>query len=253
MPGPLLIHEFLAADVYGVTDLSLAEEELATRTASGLIARIMARRDAPLVDARGPADRVIGNCRQYAVIGVALLRREGIEARVRGGFAAYLGEGWNDHWIVEYRSGPTDQWIRADAMIDPTLRELFGLDFDRLDLPPDAFLTGSEAWTRCRQGEEAPDRFGIGELKGAWFVACNTVRDLVSMTGTEVHVWDTWGVVDNWVDTVLDDEDQLLVDRVAAAVLSEDIEQIRRLTSDPRLAIPQIITSHRSGAQEALW
>ena len=45
---------------------------------------------------------------------VALLRRQGIPARARVGFARYFGDGWVDHWITERWDG---RWVRDDAQI----------------------------------------------------------------------------------------------------------------------------------------
>lgn len=252
VPAHLFVHEFLAAPMYGVTDLSAVDTELETRTAAGLVGRILARNPAPLVVPRQPADRVVGNCRQFALLGVALLRRAGVSARLRGGFAGYFGDGWTDHWIIERRAPHTNVWVRTDGQLDDVQRQTFGIDFDHLDVPRARFVTGAEAWHRCRAGDDDPDRYGIGDLRGEWFIACNAIRDLAALTGTEPHVWDTWGIMDDIVGTSLTDDARTLVDAVADAVVIDDPDALADIASHPALAVPETVTSHRTGRRVRL-
>ena len=45
---------------------------------------------------------------------------------------------------------------------------------------------------RCRAGEEDPDRFGHGDVKGLWFIGVNVVRDAYAVNGRETSAWDEW-------------------------------------------------------------
>jgi hypothetical protein len=85
----------------GVPKDRLAEKKI--RPASRLLDVVLARDRAPLSQAREPARRVVGTCRHFAVLSVALLRAKGIPARARCGFATYFQPGLAlDHWIAEY-------------------------------------------------------------------------------------------------------------------------------------------------------
>ena len=123
----LIVHEF-AADTYGVTDTAVRVEEVETRAARDIVAGIARLDPRPLAEAREPGRRMIGNCRQFSVLTCALLRRAGIPARARAGFAGYFGEGWADHWIVERLH--EGRWIRTDPQIDAVFTEMLGIDFD---------------------------------------------------------------------------------------------------------------------------
>src|SRR2546421_7945072 len=71
------------------------------RPVSEVIDRVVELHAAPLRERRQPEDRMVGVCRHFAVLHVALLRLHGIPARARAGFGGYFGSGWADHWITE--------------------------------------------------------------------------------------------------------------------------------------------------------
>jgi hypothetical protein len=52
--------------------------------------------------ARVPTRRGVGTCRDFALMVCAFLRATGTAARLRCGFASYLGEAWEDHWVCQY-------------------------------------------------------------------------------------------------------------------------------------------------------
>lgn len=68
-----------------VTEERLDEERL--RSASAMVARMLQRDPAQLRDVRPPDRRLVVNCRHFAALGCALLRRVGVPARARMGFA----------------------------------------------------------------------------------------------------------------------------------------------------------------------
>lgn len=148
----LLIHEFLLP-AYGVPDDTDRTDEVERRTAAEIIDAITARDPRPLAAARPPEARAAGNCRQFSVLTCALLRRAGVPARVRAGFAGYFQPGeWADHWVVERWDATRNRWVLTDPQLDARQHELFGIDFDPLDVPADRFLTGGRAWQRYRCG-----------------------------------------------------------------------------------------------------
>ena len=57
----------------------------------------------------------------------------------------------------------------------PSRARTLDLHFDPADMPPGEFLTGAEAWLRCRAGEADPEEFGIFDMHGLWFVRGNVL------------------------------------------------------------------------------
>ena len=156
----LLIHEALGA-VYGIT---LPPERTAEKQihAANLMLTQAKRLDAgALGQARPPAKRVIGVCRHFATLFVALMRSKGIPCRARCGFANYFIPGKHvDHWVAEYWNADQGRWILVDVQVDEPQRQLYRVDFDTLDVPRDRFLVGGDAWRACRNGAD-PMNFGI--------------------------------------------------------------------------------------------
>lgn len=220
----LLVHEYLAA-TYGLPDITTRSDELELRTAADLITAISSRDGRPLAQPRPPERRTIGNCRQFAVLSVALLRRRGIPARARAGFADYFERGaWTDHWLVEHWHD--NRWRRVDAQLDPPQKALFGIDFDATDVPPHRFLTGGEAWQRCRIGAEDPLTFGIGELRGEWFIAAVAIRDLAALNKIETHTWDVWGTMTDQVGRGLTEDERQLIDTIAETAGRDILQEV---------------------------
>jgi hypothetical protein len=94
--------------------------EIDTRYADAMFARLFALHDAPLTDDRSPHQRLVGCCRDFTVLFLALARHKGIPARARVGFAAYFAPGWYiDHEIAEVWDGEEQRW----RLVDPELRE----------------------------------------------------------------------------------------------------------------------------------
>lgn len=153
---------------------------------------IVARFPAPLGAARPPQLREIATCRDFALLMCAMLRCHGIPARLRCGFASYLGNGWRDHWVCEHWHTAARRWRRSDPQLDAILRRAWGIDFDAGDLPPDAFVTSGRAWLACRRQEADPGHYGHGETSGLWFLMVNTIRDHEALHGRETSPWDGW-------------------------------------------------------------
>ncbi|MEJ0064885.1 MAG: transglutaminase-like domain-containing protein [Caulobacteraceae bacterium] len=157
----LLIHEGLT----GVYRISLPAERFAEKQLHGAAAMAgqAARLDAgPPAEPRPPEQRVVGVCRHFATLFVAILRHKGVPARARCGFATYFAAGKRlDHWVGEYWNADEARWVLVDAQIDATQRRHFKLELDTLDVPRDAFLVAGDAWRACRDGAD-PMSFGVG-------------------------------------------------------------------------------------------
>ncbi|MBI2724249.1 MAG: transglutaminase domain-containing protein [Chloroflexi bacterium] len=189
----MLIHEHIAGR-YGVTLTDDRRDEVHTRSAEERLQRALHRDGRPVDAARAPVERSTSNCRHFSVLAVALLRRGGVPARARCGFGAYFEPDlYVDHWVCEYWDSGTRRWILADAQIDGLQKALFRPDFDLMDVPRDRFVVAGEAWRMCRSGEADPQRFGILDMHGDWFVSGNLVRDIAALNNMEMLPWDVWG------------------------------------------------------------
>jgi hypothetical protein len=199
--------------------------EMNIRPAADILRLVLGRDGAPLATPRAPADRMVGVCRHYATLFAALLRHQGTPARARCGFAAYfVADEWVDHWVTEYWDAAGERWVRADPQFDEVLTDRLGVAVDVADLPPEAFLTGGDAWLCHRWGSCDAQRFGIADLRGPWFVAGNVVRDVAALNKVEVLPWDVWGPLGGWMADGPDDE---VVDALAVAATSGSLADIR--------------------------
>lgn len=190
----LLVHEHLAG-LYGVDLDERQRQAVHLRSVSEILAEVRRSNPAPLGVSRDPQERVAANCRQFTVLLVALLRSRGTPARARCGFSNYFGTGrWEDHWVAEVSDGSTS-WTLVDAQVDQVQRTALGVDVDPLHVPRDRFFVAGEAWRRCRDGSDDPERYGLTSLgeSGLWWVGANLMRDAWAVEGTETLPWDSWG------------------------------------------------------------
>lgn len=235
----LLLHEHFAP-AYGET---LDEKRRAgshLRSVDAMLAALRALDRAPLSVSRPPGRRLVGVCRHFAVLTVAVLQAQGRQARARCGFGAFFNPGsFEDHWLVEFRENPDEDWRRLDAQLDPLQCRLLHVSFDPLDVPPEAFLSAGEAWRRCRRSQADPGAFGIFEMRGWWFIAGNLLRDVASLNGHAMLPWDCWGAMpapdQAWTPDTL-----ALMDQLADGTLdpAREAELRRCYESDARLRVP---------------
>jgi len=225
-------------------DDRVADQQL--RPMRDVVARIVELHDAPLTSERKFPDRMVGVCRHFATLHVALLRHGGIPARARVGFARYFGDGWGDHWITEWWDGA--RWVKTDPQVGTIAAQLLQLTFDPADQPDGEFLTGAEAWLRCRAGEEDPNQFGIFDLRGLFFITSSIAQDLASMNKIELLPWDLCGVTQaygpEWQPT---DAELAQLDALAELVCEDDFDQMRKRFAEPDVNVPLTITSMHEG------
>lgn len=223
------------AEAVGLSDSRLDEKHL--RPADVLLHRLL-ELDGSSIDADRPMDRrVVGTCRHLAVLSCALLRAHGVPARARCGFAGYFTAGrYVDHWITEHWDEPSGRWRRIDA-------EILGTDVVSrpADLADGVFLSGGEAWQRCRAGLLDPMDFGIDfaalpDLIGPAEIRGNAIRDLAALNKVEMLPWDEWGPMRASYDGTTGPDFDELMDTVADACASDEADRIRTLYSD--LAVP---------------
>jgi hypothetical protein len=244
----LVIHPFLS-QLYGVAPSALRLDELETRRAADMLARMVERDARPLSEPRRPEARFVGNCRHFSVLLCAFLRARGVPARARCGFGAYFAPStFEDHWVCEVWDAPRAAWHLVDAQLDAEQRRAMRIAFDPLDVPRAQFLVAGDAWQRCRSGAVDAQRFGILDMRGLWFVRGNLVRDLAAKAKRELLPWDGWGLMATRADG--DAAEMALLDRVADLTQAGDErhgEALRLLSAEPGLRVPQVVISFNLG------
>lgn len=210
---------------------------------------------------RSPEHRIIGCCRDFTTLFVAILRQKGIPARARCGFATYLAPAgyYEDHWVAEYWNEDESRWVKIDPQMDPFQESFLKLDFDPLDVPDDRFLVGGKAWGMCRKQQAHGDQFGISadpswtglkSLYGSWFLRGNLLRDFAALNKVEMvpflvrlannQNWNSWRLV-GCRDVDLGGDDWALLYKVGDLCLGPDarFEELRTLyESTPELRPP---------------
>lgn len=247
----LLLHQYWA-QAYGYSIPVGRESEYQIRDVAGKLARIRELDARPLIEPRPPDRRLIGNCRDFAVLLTAMLRFQGFPARTRCGFATYFYPGWyEDHLICEVWNADDQRWVFVDAQLDEIQQRALQISFDPCDIPRDQFLPGGMAWQRCRRGEAAPDSFGYGDTVGGLpNIRGNLVRDVAFLNCVEILGWDYWGLIDA-DDSSLTPDDLALLDQAAALSLAgnEGFCKLRALyLKDMRLRVPPIVKRYDDGS-----
>jgi excinuclease ABC subunit A len=212
----VLIHLF-CVELYGVQLSPRQRQEVCLRSVAQMAARLREFDPAPLTVPREPAQRLVGNCRDHAVLFAALLRHRSIPARVRVGFARYFPSDKNeDHWITEYWDEGRDRWVLVDPQLDLVQRDALDIDFDPLDVRfYDHFYTGGQAWQLCRSGQARSHQFGFKRWKGWGYIRGSLLHDLDALNKVELLPMDWWGEFITKAERDLTVEERELLDRLA--------------------------------------
>ena len=247
----LYIHEHIAG-AYGVEISDERRPEVHIRSNLERVKCLLARDSRPLNEPRPLGERMVANCRHYSTFTVAGLREHGIPARARCGFGTYFSPGWGvDHWVVEYWNG--ERWVMADAQLDAFQRERFGIDWNVLDMPAGRFIVAGEAWKRCRNGEADPEKFGILDMAGLWFIAGNLIRDVASLNKMEMLPWDSWGAMAQPGEEIAA-ERMALFDRLAEMTVHPDecFAELQAAYESDALRVPSVVFNAVHGRPEAV-
>jgi Transglutaminase-like superfamily len=244
----LTIHVFWT-ERYGLKLPRERMHELQLRTLEKRLSRTLELDPRPLDQARDTNKRLLGNCRDFSLLLVSMLRQKGIPARARCGFGAYfIPDHFEDHWVAEYWNQAEKRWVLVDAQLDELQCRILQISFNTLDVPRDQFIVGGKAWQTCRSGLADPDTFGIADMHGLGFIGGNLVRDLAALNKTEMLPWDCWGVMLR--ENLDDPADLALLDRAAALTAGDipDFETVREFyTSSANLRMGGNLVSYVNG------
>jgi hypothetical protein len=249
----MTVHVFWA-ERYGLKLSEQRKAEVQLRTLQNRLARTLELDDRPLSEHRPPEKRLVGNCRDFSVLLVSILRHQGIPARARCGFGAYFFPGhYEDHWGAEYWNTQHQRWILVDAQLDSLQCEVLKIPFNPLDVPRDQFIVGGRAWLMCRSGQADPDSFGIFDMHGLGFVRGDFIRDVASLNKIELLPWDCWGIIEK--EQLDDPADLAFLDNLAELTAGDvpDMETVQKLyETDPRLTMNGIIHSYVATGMETI-
>ena len=227
--------------------------EIDARYADSMFALLLSRGEPTLARKRLPPDRVVGCCRDAALLFVSLARHKGIPARMRVGFAAYFHPGLLiDHVVAEAWDGAAGRWRLIDAEMDSDWTpETDGQPVNWTDLTEDQFVTGPRAWQAARAGTSDPERhltapgLDAPELRGWPLLARHVIHDLTALTKTEMLVWDAWGMQLGLGPGPLAEQDALLLDEICARLARPGVSPgvVTALADRDELRVPATVTS----------
>ncbi len=250
----LMIHIFWA-ERYGLKLSDERKNEVQIRAVARKLTRILELDPRALSEPRALDQKLVGNCRDFTVMLTAMLQHHGVPARARCGFSKYFLAGkYEDHWVCEYWNAAQSRWILVDAQLDDFQQQALRIRFSPLDVPRTMFITGGKAWQMCRAGQADPDKFGIFDMHGLWFVRGDFIRDVAALNKMELLPWDSWGLMD--IGHRKETAEQLaFLDRVAELTQGDvpEFNKVRALyESDERLRVPPVITLYPSGHGEKI-
>jgi excinuclease ABC subunit A len=173
----------------------------------------------PFIQPRHPTHALFANCRNFATLLVAMLRHQGIPARLSIGFAGYLdGRTYWDHRLAEYWSAAEGRWLLVDAMWDGRSA------INRLDIPrqPGFYLAG-EAWQLCRTGQLDPNQFADSPTdRGLPMVRYALLHDFDALNKMELLGCDAWHPLIDKEETAMTPSDYALLDQIAQLTTQAD-------------------------------
>jgi hypothetical protein len=208
--------------------------EYESRSVAKSLQLVMAHDNRPLTEARPKSEKLIIDCRHFAVLLTSMLRHQGIPARTRCGFATYLEKShYQDHWVTEYWNG--ERWVMEDS------------DLLKHDMPAGEFITGGKAWQMIRTNEVSDLKFGFDpHMLGAWAVRYDLPRDLAALNKFEMLSGDSWGDMEKQ-EPLVNGKDRKLLDEAAnwSLVPNEDFDAMHEFyESTDSLRVPDTIKLH---------
>jgi hypothetical protein len=231
------------------------KQEIDLRYISAILKQVLTHDNRPLSQKRPKSKRVVGCCRDAALLLCSMLRHKGTPARIRVGFATYIravGENFNvDHVVTEYWDESAHVWKLVDPEQGEALIKTNRIDFDVHNIPRDRFLVAGKAWQMCRRGEAKADIFGAAPgsfFSGLWAIRNRLILDLAALNKMEVLLWDGW----EWTEQhfIPSEADLQLLDHMAFLTQGGDADfpSVLAMYADPRFQVPATVMCYSPAA-----
>ncbi|MDO6763287.1 transglutaminase domain-containing protein [Agarivorans sp. 1_MG-2023] len=235
-----LIHPYWLEHYQLTTPFQTRLDELQTRNVEQKL-RWLSHNSKPALQPKAPRQRMMGNCRDFSLLLVSLLRSQGIAARARCGFARYLGiYQFEDHWICEYWYQSQQRWVMVDAQLDLIQQDILNIQFDPLDVPQEQFIFAGKAWQDCRLNPQLSEQHGILSFKGWPIIQGNVIRDIFALSKVELLAWDCgWGLQAHYLHHSAKTDDIELLDTLAMASTTSNSQLAIELSQHPKVALPK--------------
>ncbi|MEE1674730.1 transglutaminase-like domain-containing protein [Agarivorans aestuarii] len=234
-----LVHPYWLQHYQLDPDFTQRLDEMQTRSVQQKL-KCLDNAEQPLLADKPASQRMLGNCRDFALLLCTLLRAQNIPARLRCGFATYLGMlPYEDHWICEYWHKQRQRWIKVDAQLDAKQQTLLNITLDPLDLPDGEFVYAGTAWQLSRNTPELAEQFGILSITGWPLLQGNLLRDIFALSKVELLAWDSgWGLNQHYFEYSQSKQDLQLLDQLAELSAKSLAEQALAQTKSQELAFP---------------
>lgn len=170
--------------------------ELDARYISRTLSLLQHKKTMSLLHTRDSYNRVLGVCRDYALMLCSFLRSKGIPARLRSGFNTYYSSAYyRDGFCLEFYDQSQKKWRLVDCRTTPEVIDRYGLvvDFDLTDLTKAQFISAANAWLLCRSGKMHANQFGCVYYFGMPYIRTKLIQDFLLLSKEELLIWDLWG------------------------------------------------------------
>lgn len=248
-----LVLDFALCHLYAVYLLEERIKDVQSRYVEKILEKVQQFQKGSLTKIRDPKNRVVGTCRDFAIVLCSMLRHQKVPSRLRCGFETYFNSGkYEDHWIVEYWNKDQNKWILVDPEIGEIEKEKEGVVVDPYDVPRDKYLIAGVAWKKVREGKTNPKDFGVStiNLSGLWFVRSNVLRDFAALNKMELLPWDYTQYADKHFNSFneMEKQDLEMIDAIADLTNpfdNEKFEDMRKFYhSQPQIQVKGNITSY---------
>lgn len=142
--------------------------------------------------------KVLGACRDSALLLCSVLRQRGIPARLRAGFNTYYNpQFYLDGFCLQYYDSVLSKWITVDPRTTEQVIHFhhLNIDFDLTDLSENHFIPAAKAWQLCRRQQASANQFGYRHFSGLNYIRNKVIQDFLLLNKYELLIWDLWGMM----------------------------------------------------------